>query len=403
MADADHDGYSSEEEEEEEAFLDLSDPNNVIVDDGENRDVPEELSDGEADDAGETDEARPKVEFSEKSIASFRSLKPLHCIATDSSGRKIATGSEDDNVFLCSYDGTLSSVQQLSGHSDTVTHVAFSPNDEMVASGGMDGSVILWKASDGSQIARLKDLNGEIEALLWHPSSLILVAGGTDCLSAMWNATKGALIQHFVGHRDAVSALAWTSDVKKLISASADSSVMVFNPKSGDVEITITKEIPASITALHVVSQDKVIVGCADGGIAVLSLSGGRVVATHPELHSQAIESFATAKSQQFFAACSCDAKVSVWNTGDCTLRTVLQSSDGVIRIRWVDHWIVAGCMDGALRLWDGRQAVPEPVEELVGHEGPILDICTLGGQTVASVSDDCSLKVFQLSKLTSV
>ncbi|MFN8004003.1 MAG: hypothetical protein U0X75_23660 [Acidobacteriota bacterium] len=57
----------------------------------------------------------------------------------------MASGSEDNSVRLWSAKEGRE-LRKLSGHSDSVWSVAFSPDGERVASGSEDKSVRLWSA-----------------------------------------------------------------------------------------------------------------------------------------------------------------------------------------------------------------------------------------------------------------
>lgn len=59
------------------------------------------------------------------------------------------SGGEDDLGYLWRTD-TGERIIELNGHTDSVTSVGFSFNGEMVATGGMDGQVRLWKRKAGS-------------------------------------------------------------------------------------------------------------------------------------------------------------------------------------------------------------------------------------------------------------
>ncbi|MDT7949765.1 MAG: hypothetical protein RQ897_15615, partial [Thermoflexus sp.] len=58
-------------------------------------------------------------------------------------GRLLASGSDDKTVILWDV-GTGERVRTLTGHTDDVNSVAFSPDGRLLASGSGDGTVILW-------------------------------------------------------------------------------------------------------------------------------------------------------------------------------------------------------------------------------------------------------------------
>ena len=56
----------------------------------------------------------------------------------------VVTGGEDDNGFLWRTD-TGEEIAKLTGHTDTVVTTGWSSDGEMVATGGMDGLVRVWR------------------------------------------------------------------------------------------------------------------------------------------------------------------------------------------------------------------------------------------------------------------
>lgn len=133
----------------------------------------------------------------------------------------VASGGEDDLAFLWRMDNG-EQVAKLSGHSDSVSCVAFSADGELVSTGGMDGKVRLWRRVKGvagfewGKWEFLTSLDGPDEVtvsetlsfafpvfecqglihllffffqktLVWHPRGQVLTAGSTDGTIWMWN------------------------------------------------------------------------------------------------------------------------------------------------------------------------------------------------------------------------
>jgi len=74
----------------------------------------------------------------------------------------------------------------LRGHSDSVTHVDVASDGSFIASGGMDGKVILWNYSTG-EIAKIWEVNGTVEndrhfisSLAFSDDGDMLAFSGTD-------------------------------------------------------------------------------------------------------------------------------------------------------------------------------------------------------------------------------
>jgi WD40 repeat protein len=69
-------------------------------------------------------------------------------------GQLIASGGGEGMVKLWNRRGTL--IQTLKGHTDSVLSVSFSPNSQRLASTSRDGTVKLW-SRDGSLIKTLRE------------------------------------------------------------------------------------------------------------------------------------------------------------------------------------------------------------------------------------------------------
>ena len=92
-------------------------------------------------------------------------------------GGLLASASRDRLVRL--WDGnTGKAVASLSGHTDEVFAVAFSPDGRLLASGGRDQTVRLWSLESYEELATLRGFQGPVQSLAFSPMEMLLAASG---------------------------------------------------------------------------------------------------------------------------------------------------------------------------------------------------------------------------------
>jgi WD40 repeat protein len=110
-------------------------------------------------------------------------------------------------------------VQMIAGHSGSVTDVAVSPDETMLASASADSTIKLWDLASGRERALLAGHRGEVRAIAFNPGSGILASGGEDRTIRFWDTASGGVTQR-IDAQGEVESLAISPDGTTLAWAS---------------------------------------------------------------------------------------------------------------------------------------------------------------------------------------
>ncbi|MGH7255934.1 MAG: WD40 repeat domain-containing protein, partial [Nitrospirales bacterium] len=93
--------------------------------------------------------------------------------------------------FLDYWKTATREVRTFRGHSHGVWAVAYSPDGQTLASGGVDRHLRIWDIETGRLLRSLRGHTLDIRALLYTPDGQTLISGSNDRTIRMWNAKTG--------------------------------------------------------------------------------------------------------------------------------------------------------------------------------------------------------------------
>lgn len=120
------------------------------------------------------------------------SYSSVRGVSFDSTGEILASGGLDETISLWKVTDGIA-IRQIKTV-ENVNAIAFSPNGKLVAAALDDGGVGVWNVADGAQIQMIAAHAGDVEAIVFHPNGKFLMSGGADGRLKIWNASTGELI-----------------------------------------------------------------------------------------------------------------------------------------------------------------------------------------------------------------
>lgn len=159
---------------------------------------------------------------------------PSNCtitrLAWSTDGKFIAVPSHCRLIWIWNLEEAKPTIG-LTGHRDAVYGVAWSPDNQVVASGSWDGTIRIWDLSTGRNRVLAKK-QADVNALSWKPNSSLLAAGAEYGPIKLFDVETGEHIAEYEGHSGNINNLAWSPDGQLLAAASGDRSILIWKQNS---------------------------------------------------------------------------------------------------------------------------------------------------------------------------
>jgi WD40 repeat protein len=158
-----------------------------------------------------------------------RHQQRVDAVAVSNDGRTVASGSMDGAVMLWDAGAAKHLGDADRDSATSVLSLAFSPDDKVLAAGDLDG-VVVWDVATRRIRYRVKPGNTWAYSLAFSVDGSVLAIGGGDGTVVLWDVSSGnQLGTPLIDHTSEVEQLRFSPTGKVLVSVGRDGTVVLWD------------------------------------------------------------------------------------------------------------------------------------------------------------------------------
>ncbi|MCO6492546.1 MAG: hypothetical protein J5I98_29280 [Phaeodactylibacter sp.] len=277
--------------------------------------------------------------------------------------------------------------------SNTVNSVRFHPDGHSIFVARNNGSILQIRP-DGSVIQEFTAHQEPVRELDISPDGTLLATAGADSTAALWDTT-GQLLAKLRGHSAGVLAIDISNDGRFVLSGSADGEARIWDTdghllrafRPGDTKIN---------TAVFSPDGQRLLFGCSDFTARLFAIDGTSIATIGG--HTEEVVKVKFSPDGRYLITASADHTARIWSAGGEEILRLAGHPEALsaLAISPDGNWIATGSKDWTAKVW----SVPFNIgNKFSRHTEWVLKVAVgPDGKAILSGSKDNTAKLWDLN-----
>jgi WD40 repeat protein/predicted Ser/Thr protein kinase len=191
----------------------------------------------------------------------------------------IATADDEGRITIWSSDGSCDRLRSWKAHAKPIRGLAYSPDGRTIYSGGNDGLVRAWRATDGTLLNTLHQADGPVLSVGLSDDGAVLAAPTMSGEVKVLAASSGSVLLTLSGPRSAAGTVDFAAGHRLLAAGYASGDLLVWELPSGRL-VRQDRPFDRGVSAVAFdPAGDRLAIGGIDQRVRVMdALTGDRAV-----------------------------------------------------------------------------------------------------------------------------
>ncbi|MCA2653354.1 serine/threonine-protein kinase [Microcystis sp. M061S2] len=293
----------------------------------------------------------PSVSFLDKTLTGHSDM--VYSVVYSPDGHYLASGSYDNTIKIWEV-ATGKELRTLTGHSGWGSSVVYSPDGRYLARGSWDDTIKIWEVATGKELRTLTGHSYSVQSVVYSPDGRYLASGDSFGTIKIWQVATGTELRNLTGYYLPVNSVVYSPDGRYLASGGDDKTIKIWEVATGKGLRILTGHSSEVLSVVYSPDGRYLASGSRDKTIKIWEVATGKELRTLNG-HSDWVESVVYSPDGRYLASGSRDKTIKIWEvaTGK-ELRTLNGHSSWVSSVVYSPdgRYLASGSRDKTIKIW---------------------------------------------------